>query len=190
MTFTGGRPRRLSAARLVGPGDAEGHAAADRRPAQRGVRAAVQRSEVRRVPRQAGGGCRADLAGGVRGLRQAGPRARGEPAQARQHAGHRSTSRRNSARSLIRQRPRRPQRADLRSRSSCAASAQAAAPARRDPRPMSRKRAIVAAIITSAARRRAVVAFHRDAEAELRQRAAEHALGAGLHEHARAERAA
>ncbi len=33
----------------------------------------------------------------------------------------------------------------------------------------------------------AVVAFERDAEALLRQRAAEHAFGAGLHEHSRAE---
>ena len=60
---------------------------ADRRPAQCRVRAAVQRSELRRLPRQAGGGSRADHAGGVRRLREGGSRARRKPRQAREHAG-------------------------------------------------------------------------------------------------------
>ena len=50
-----------------------------------------------------------------------------------------------------------------------------------------RKRASNAAIITSAARPAPSSHLHRDAEALLRQRRAIDALGAGLHEHARAE---
>ncbi len=45
----------------------------DRSPAQRGIREAVPGAEVRRVPRQAGGGLRAYHAAGVRSFPEGGP---------------------------------------------------------------------------------------------------------------------
>ena len=62
---------RLSAVRVVGPCRAQGASAADRRQAQRRVREALPRTEIRRVSGEAGRAAGARHADGVRGVPQA-----------------------------------------------------------------------------------------------------------------------